>query len=118
MDKLKVKIITGFREDQHYTIPAYEAYKAYYLFLNPQKRGIFSNGVAIVGQNIQGIEPDYISSMGWNPSHKLSPDDWNEIRASGIDKQLRDALSKAKEIASTGDIQSLESVKNNILSIK
>ena len=45
MKDLKIKIITGFRKDQYYTIDAEEAHKAYYLFLNPEERGVFNNGV-------------------------------------------------------------------------
>ena len=99
MKNLKIKIIVGFRKDQHYTIEADEAHKAYYLFLNPQERGIFKNGVAIVGQNIQGIEPDHNATMGWNADHVLDGNDWNEIRKNGIDAKLRDVLQLAKETA-------------------
>lgn len=101
MKNLKVKIITGYRENQHYTIDAEEAHKAYYLFLNPTKRGIFKNGVALIGQNIQGIEPDYHSTMGWNPTHRLGDYDWNDMRSKGIDTKLRDTLYLAKQVAQT-----------------
>lgn len=95
MDDLKIKIITGFSEDQKYTIPMEEAHKAYYLFLNPEKRGIFSNGLALIGKNIQAIQPDWNASMGWNPSHRIDSDDWNEInikmksKMDGIMEQAR-----------------------------
>ena len=95
----KIKVITGFRKDQYYSISAEEAHKAYYLFLNPEKRSIFSNGVALIGSNIQGIEPDYNGTMGWNPDHTLDSDDWNELREKGVDRKLRDYLYKGKEIA-------------------
>lgn len=104
MRKLKVKIITGYRKDQSYTIDADEAHKAYYLFLNPSVRGIFSNGVALVGKDIRGIEPDYNATMGWNPAHKLDPYDWEEIRLNGVDTQLRDILSIARSSATTAMI--------------
>ena len=97
MEKLRIKIIVGFREEQHITINANEAHKAYYLFLNPEERGIFDNGVALIGKNIQGIEPDYNSTMGWNITHKLDSNDWNEIRGKGIDEKLRNVLSMAKD---------------------
>ena len=104
MNNLKVKIITGFRKDQHYTIEADEAHKAYYLFLNPSERGVFKNGVALIGQNIQGIEPDYNATMGWNADHVLDGDDFNELKSKGVDRQLRDTMFQAKEIAKTGDV--------------
>lgn len=103
---LKLKLITGFRKDQHYTINADEAEKAYKLFMNPDHRGIFSNGLALVGSSIQAIEPDYNATMGWNPDHVLNGDDWNQINASGIDRQLRDALSIGKHNA-TSNIKKL-----------
>lgn len=103
MNNLKVKVITGFRKEQHYTIDAEEAHRAYYLFLNPEERGIFSNGVALVGKNIQGIEPDYHTTMGWNQTHTLDGNDWNDIRRRGIDRELRDKLYAANQVAKLGD---------------
>lgn len=99
MRNLKIKIITGFREDQAYTVDAEEAHKAYYLFLHPEERGIFKNGLAIIGKNIQGIEPDYHATMGWNQGYKLGPDDYADLRSKGVDIALRNCLSEAKEIA-------------------
>jgi hypothetical protein len=96
---MKIKLITGFRKDQSYTIDGEEAHKAYYLFLNPDQRGIFNNGVALLGSHIQGIEPDYHATMGWNSTHILDSDDWNELRSKGIDKKLGGLLEKAKEVA-------------------
>ena len=99
MKTLKLKIITGFREDQQYTIDSEEAHKAYYLFLNPEMRGVFKNGVALIGKNIQGIDPDYNATMGWNTSHKLDADDWNELNSNGITTEMRKLLEQAKDIA-------------------
>lgn len=97
--KLKVKIITGFRDDQYYIIPSEEAHKAYFLFNNPEARTVFSNGVALIGKNIQGIEPAWNETMGWNPTHRLDGDDWNEIRLQGVEKELRYELEDAKKAA-------------------
>lgn len=94
-----IKIITGFRDEQYYVIEDYEAHKAYYLFNNPEARTIFENGVALIGKNIQGIEPAWNESMGWNPTHKLDDDDWNDIRRKGKDVKLRDILTEGKKIA-------------------
>lgn len=96
---MKVKIICGFRKDQEYSIDMEEAHKAYYLFLNPQERGIFENGLAIKGEQIQEIVPDYHGTMGWNSTHILDDDDWNEMRKKGIDKLLTHNLSRAKQVA-------------------
>lgn len=100
---LKVKIITGYRQDQYETIDADEAHKAYYLFLNPEKRGIFSNGVALRGKDIQRIAPDYQATMGWNPIYNLRPEDMNRIQAKGVDSKLRNILGRAKGVALSGD---------------
>jgi hypothetical protein len=96
---MKIKIISGFRDNQYYIIDANEAHKAYYLFNNPEARTTFSNGVALIGKNIQGIEPAYNETMGWNPTHKLDDYDWNELRAKGVDVKLRNILAEGKRIA-------------------
>lgn len=98
MENLKIKIITGFREDQYYVIDGNEAHKAYYLFMNPEERGVFKNGVAVLGKNIQGIEPAWNETMGWNPTHKLEDDDWNEIHKTNIKLKMRELLSDAKRV--------------------
>lgn len=97
--KLKIKVITGFRRDQFYSIDADEAHKAYYLFLNPEQRGVFNNGVALIGQDIRGIEPDYNATMGWHADHVLDGDDWRELRRSGMDERLRDTITLASIVA-------------------
>lgn len=94
-----IKIITGFRENQYYVIEDYEAHKAYYLFNNPEARTTFENGVALIGKTIQGIEPAWNETMGWNPTHELDDDDWNEIREKRIDVKLFSRLEKSRKIA-------------------
>lgn len=98
MENLKIKVITGFREEQYYVIDGNEAHKAYYLFMNPEERGVFKNGVALVGKNIQGIEPAWNETMGWNPTHKLDDDDWNDIHRNGIKVKMRELLSESKRV--------------------
>ena len=97
--ELEIKIVTGFSEEQKYSVGADEAHKAYYLFLHPNSRGVFNDGLALVGKNIQAIEPDYQATMGWNKTHKLDDFDWNELRGKGVDTRLRDILSKAREVS-------------------
>ena len=105
--KYKVKLIVGFRRDQEHSIDASEAHKAYYLFLHPEARSVFSNGLAIKGDQIQEIVPDYQGTMGWNSTHALDSDDWNELRSKGVDRNLRDILQAAKEVAHTIQPQDL-----------
>lgn len=120
MSKIKFKIITGFREDQSYTIEADEAHKAYYLFNNPEKRGVFENGVALVGKNIQGIEPDWNAIMGFNPDYQLDYDDWNTLRRTGLENRARNALIIAKNVSEMIDSKpellklKLSDIKNNL----
>jgi len=113
--ELKVKITVGFRKDQHYTIDAEEAHKAYWLFLHPDERGVFENGVALRGQDIQSIEPDYNATMGWNPTYQLGDDDWNELKDSGVDRKLRNILSEAKQVS---QIMSAEKINLPLSEVK
>lgn len=98
MENLQIKVIVGFREDQYYVIDGNEAHKAYYLFMNPEERGVFKNGVAIIGKSIQGIEPAWNETMGWNETHRLDDDDWNDIHRKGIKEKMRELLSEAKRV--------------------
>lgn len=75
-----------------------EAHKAYYLFLNPSKRGVFSTGIALRGKDIIGIFPDYNATMGWNADYTPKDVDWAEIERKGVDKKCQKALYKAKQL--------------------
>jgi glycerophosphoryl diester phosphodiesterase len=94
-----IKIITGFREDQEISVPLQEAHKAYYLFSHPEARTIFSTGDAIVGKDIQRIVPDYNRTMGWNTTHKLTDEDFNQINGRGVADKMRDLQAKASDIS-------------------
>lgn len=95
----KIKIVLGFRPDQKHSIDAEEAHKAYYAFMNPDKRVVFKDGLAVRGEDIRGIEPDYQGTMGWNTTHQLDDDDMNEIHKKGIDRKLREVISNALGVA-------------------
>lgn len=97
--KYKLNVIVGFRDSQKISIDSEEAHRAYYLFLHPNERGVFENGIALRGVDIQRIEPDYQGSMGWNSTHQLDDDDWNEIRKIGLDKKIRQIMNDAQFIA-------------------
>lgn len=100
---MKIKLIVGFRRDQEHSISAEEAHKAYYLFSHPEARTVFSDGLAIKGDQIQEIVPDWQGSMGWNASHILDSDDWSEINNGGVGQKLKKLMSAAREVASFGD---------------
>lgn len=99
MKNLKVKLITGFRDDQFMIIEGEEAHKAYYLFLHPEERAIFANGVAVIGKNIQEIVPAWNETMGWKATHKLDGYDWEEINSKGVQNKMRDLLQEAKSVS-------------------
>lgn len=105
--KYQIKIVCGYRKDQEFTINANEAHKAYYLFNNPDKRGVFNNGLAIRGSDIKRIEADYNATMGWNHTYQLSNDDWTELNNNGIADKLRDVLYIAKEVSKTAQPKDL-----------
>jgi hypothetical protein len=97
MKKANFKIFTGY--DSFFTISSDELHKAYYLYLHPEKRTIFKNGNAIEGSMIKRIEPDYHSMLGYNPSHKLDGDDWNEIKSNELVSLGRVYMQKATDVA-------------------
>lgn len=99
---MRVKLIVGFRRDQEHSIPASEAHKAYYLFLNPEARSVFSTGLAIKGSQIDEIVPDWQGTMGWSPTHVLDGYDWAEINRSGKGQTMQTLLAAAKEIGQMG----------------
>ncbi len=116
--KYKIKLITGFRRDQEYSIDANEAHKAYYLFDNPDTRSTFSNGLAIKGDQIQEIVPDFQGTMGWNATHVLDSDDHNELAKLGVDRKLRSIMSAAREIAKLGEQTDLHTLLSKLLKTK
>lgn len=95
----KIKILTGKYSTQYTIIPAAEAHIAYYLFANPEKRWIFSNGKAILGEDIRGIEPAYHETMGWNPQYQLNAYDMNELEQKGVTRLFRQILPSAKKVS-------------------
>ena len=113
----KVKLIVGFRRDQEHTIDADEAHKAYYLFNNPDTRTVFKNGLAIKGDQIQEIVPDYNASMGWNATHVLDSDDWNEIHTKGVHKKLQLILGTALEVAQSCGEKELNTPLSTLVSL-
>lgn len=113
--KYKIKVVCGFRKEQEFTIDANEAHKAYYLFNHPEKRGTFDNGLAIKGTDIQRIEPDYNATMGWNHSHVLTGDDYNQLASAGVISKIQNIMAGAKEIGRAGN---LDDFKKPLIELK
>jgi hypothetical protein len=95
---MKIKVKTGFLEEQYFVIEASEAHKAYYAFSNPDSRVIFENGIAIIGRNIVAIEPAWVEIMHWNRGYKMTAEDWACIPQE-IQKKVSDCLSTARDVA-------------------
>lgn len=114
----KVKLIVGFRRDQEHTIDADEAHKAYYLFLHPEARTVFRNGLAIKGDQIQEIVPDYQATMGWNPTHVLNNDDWSELKSSGVSSYMQKLLGHAKLVAEKCDEREVNTPLSQLMATK
>lgn len=96
---MNLKIITGFKDEQFFTIDADEAHKAYYIYLNPEKRTVFKNGNAIEGKYIMRIEPFYNFDFGWYENHKLDEYDWEEINKTDLPEKYQKLMAYASEIA-------------------
>lgn len=105
--KYKIKIVCGFRKDQEFSINANEAHKAYYLFNNPDKRGVFDSGLAVKGVDIQRIEPDFNATMGWNQGYTLTPADWDEVNRSGVSQKFTEIMGLAKSVARSNNVKLL-----------
>lgn len=115
---MKIKLIVGFRRDQEHSIDAEEAHKAYYLFFHPEARTVFKDGLAIKGDQIQEIVPDWQGTMGWNPSHQLDSDDWNDLNSRGIPDRMRNMLSLAKDISQRIEPPDLSTPLSQLLETK
>lgn len=94
-----LKIVCGYDEERHFPIKAQEAHKAYYLFEHPDKRGIFDNGLALTGKEIKIIQPDYHTTMGWNTTHELNDDDWNQLNGQGVVEKMKEIMGNAKDVS-------------------
>jgi hypothetical protein len=112
---MKIKLIVGFRRDQEHSIDVDEAHKAYYLFLHPEERGIFNSGLAIKGDQIQEIVPDWQGTMGWNASHQLDGDDWNEVNSLGLQPKMQYMLCVAKLAAQEASLQELNAPLSQLI---
>lgn len=71
------KIKTGFKDEDFISIDETELEVAMYAFISDSK-AILKNG-AVHGRNIMTITEDWHKEFGWNPGHKLGPDDFAEI---------------------------------------
>lgn len=115
--KLKIKIVMKFRgvNEVIYSIPAREAHKAYFLFLNPEdkSRTVFESGLAIKGEDIERIEPDVIGSMEWNQGYKLTPEDHADTAS--VKAKLEKICHIASEVGRNADEKVLSTPLQEII---
>lgn len=98
---MKAKIITKrYGKEYEYSIDMNDAHKAWYLFYNPTARAVFNNGsLGLRGEDVVSVEIDPVGTMGWNPTHRMDSDDWNEVRGKQLDYRLRNTLSAANQVS-------------------
>lgn len=106
--KYKIKVVCGYRKDQEFTLDANEAHKAYYLFEHPEKRGTFSNGLAIKGSDIQRIEPDYQATCGYSREYALKGEDMANLANDGTLDKLSGIMIAAREVARRGNLSDFQ----------
>lgn len=116
--KYKIKVVVGFRKDQEFTLDANEAHRAYYLFLNPDKRGTFANGLALKGSDIQRIEPDYHATKCYNHDYRLTGEDMRELAADGTVTKLNSIMVAAKEVAQRGIAEDMHTPLHTLVTEK
>jgi len=88
------------------------------LFDHPDTRSTFKDGLAIKGDQIQEIVPDYQGTMGWNATHVLDSDDWNELNGNGVARKMRQIMSAAREIAKLGAPEDLNTPLGELMKNK
>jgi hypothetical protein len=88
------KIRVGYGDQEYVSIDETELESALAVFMTDSK-GIFKNGV-VRGKDIIGITEDWHRVMGWNPGHKLQPEDHAELVRSGVKREYAGLIEAAK----------------------
>lgn len=95
MRHFKIRIGYGKGDDTFIPIDESELETALYCFIMDGK-GVFKGGVCR-GKDIISITEDWHKEMGWNESHVMDSDDWNDLYQKGIDKKYVGVLAEYKE---------------------
>lgn len=95
MRYFKIRIGYGKEDDRYISIGEGELESALHCFITDSK-GVFKNGVCR-GSDIISITEDWHKEMGWNETHVIIDDDWNELKAKGITGKYTGVLAQAKE---------------------
>jgi hypothetical protein len=90
-------IKTGYGENDFIRVDNLpDVEKAQYAFLTEAKV-MFSSGQVCRGKDILTIKEDWHKEMGWNPTHEMTDDDWNELKQKGIENKYLGQLALAKD---------------------
>lgn len=109
--ELYYKVIWGFDEERTTDIGESELIKALYAMSTKSK--VYIGDILLDGKYIIAIKENYQKVMGWNSTHEMTSDDWNEIRAVGVDKlftgKVYDAKMKVQEMIENKGFTQLKS---------
>lgn len=90
------KIKTGYGDNDFISIVGLEDLeKAQYAFMTNSKV-VFSNGELCRGQDIISIKEDWNRAMCWNVMHKMTTDDYAQLRSTGIENKYKGLLAQTK----------------------
>lgn len=96
----------GYGDEMTISIEEKDLEKAVYAWMS-QKKVNLTNAL-LDGKYIISITEDFHSPMGWNKSHKLEDEDWNELRQNGVLDYYKGKINSAKQnvqdLISTGNI--------------
>ena len=96
--KLKFRVVYGYNAGQHVTVRKKDLPKLYVMFLNGTGRTVLENGIALRGEDIQRIEPDWNATMDWNATYRLMSDDFDQI-GFALQEEAKQIMGEKREIA-------------------
>ena len=109
--ELHYKVIWGFDEERSTDIGESELIKALYAMSTKSK--VYLGDILLDGKYIIAIKENYQKTMGWNPTHEMDSDDWNQLKTEGIDKlfagKVYEAKQKVQDMIASKDLSLLRS---------
>ena len=93
--KLHYKIKYGYKSDEFTIIEEDELDKAVLAWVTQRKVNL--KNLMVDGKQIMHIAPDYHAAMGWNYGYELKPEDWAELRSSGVVSAYTGKIEGSKE---------------------
>lgn len=94
-NKLYFRVKVGYGHNEYIPIEGKkELEKAIWAFSTNDK-AVFDKGL-VRGQDIIAITEDWHREMGWNPTHIIEGEDWQEIKEKGVQKKYENLISSVK----------------------